>query len=196
EDGIRDRNVTEFRRVLFRSKTEVPVEKVWQGAEEDSVTINLLANDEPTEQSLELSAANDWADLFTDLDAFDEEGNPITYAFEEVAIDGYESEITGDATDGFVVTNTRTGETSVDITKAWKDEDETDRPEAIIVNLLANDLPVSEHEVKAADGWTLTIDELPKYDELGEEIEYSITEQDVPGYESSIDGFDITNTRV
>src|SRR5699024_8976123 len=82
-------------------KTEVPVEKVWQGAEEDSVTINLLANDEPTEQSLELSAANDWADVFTDLDAFDEEGNPITYAVEEVAIDGYESEITGDATDGF-----------------------------------------------------------------------------------------------
>src|SRR5699024_11933179 len=80
----------------------------------------------------------------------------------------------------------------------WKDdgEEKSDRPDSITVNLLANDVVVSEHELTAENDWTLTIDELAKYDEVGEEIVYTITEHDVAGYESTIDGFDITNTRV
>lgn len=178
-------------------KTEVSVEKVWQGSEEESATIKLLANGEE-EDAVELTTENDWAHTFTDLEAFDKEGQPIVYTVEEVAIDGYNSVITGDAEEGFTVTNTRTGKTEISITKTWKDdgEEKSDRPDSITVNLLANDVVVSEHELTAENDWTLTIDELAKYDEVGEEIVYTITEHDVAGYESTIDGFDITNTRV
>src|SRR5699024_3215436 len=41
----------------------------------------------------------------------------------------------------------------------------------------------------------LTIKDLAKYDEQGKEIVYTISEQDVPGYKSTIEGFDITNTQ-
>src|SRR5699024_6987782 len=178
-------------------KTEVSVEKVWQGSEEESATIKLLANGEE-EDAVELTTENDWAHTFTDLEAFDKEGQPIAYTVEEVAIDGYNSVITGDAEEGFTITNTRTGKTEISVTKTWKDdgEEKSDRPDSITVNLLANDVIVSEHEVTAENDWTLTIDELAKYDEVGEEIVYTITEHDVAGYESEVDGFDITNTRV
>lgn len=178
--------------------TEVAVEKVWQGSEEDSATIYLLANGERVDgQAIDLNEENDWQGIFTDLEAFDEEGQPIEYTVEEKALDGYSSEVTGDATEGFTVTNTRAAEISVDITKSWNDDgaEKSDRPDHITVNLLANDDVVDEYEVTAENDWTLTIADLPKYDEVGEEIDYSISEHDVPGYEAVIDGFDITNTR-
>src|SRR5699024_5748997 len=130
------------------------------------------------------------------LEAFDTDGQPIAYTVEEEAMEGFTPKYDGNAETGFIITNVRTAETSIDIIKSWKDEDEADRPETITVNLLANDVFVSDHEITAEDNWTLTIDELPKYDEVGEEIEYSITEHDVAGYEVGVDGFNMTNTRV
>src|SRR5699024_7104586 len=182
-------------------KTEVPVKKVWQGSKKDSVTIKLLADGEEVE-TVDLMANEDWSHVFTDLDAFDEDGQPITYTVKEVVGDerneAYDSKVTGDAEDGFTVTNTRTAEASIKVSKEWKDDgaEASDRPDTITVNLLANGTVIREHDVKAVDDWTLTIDELAKYDEFGKEIEYSITEHDIAGYESEVDEFDITNTRV
>src|SRR5699024_1323519 len=153
-------------------KTEVPVKKVWQGSAEDSVTIKLLADGEEVE-TVDLMANEDWSHVFTDLDAFDEDGQPITYTVKEVVGDEwneeYDSKVTGDAEDGFTVTNTRTAEASIKVSKEWKDDgaEASDRPDTITVNLLANGTVISEHDVKAVDDWTLTIDELAKYDEFG-----------------------------
>ncbi|MEJ8777092.1 Cna B-type domain-containing protein [Pseudogracilibacillus sp. ICA-222130] len=178
-------------------KTEVSVEKVWQGSEEESATITLLANGKEVD-AVELTAENNWAHTFTNLEAFDKDGQPIDYTVDEVAMDGYNAAITGDAEEGFTVTNTRTGKTEVTVTKSWKDdgEEKSNRPDSITVNLLANGVVVSEHEVTAENDWSLTITDLEKYDNVGEEIDYTITEHDVAGYESVVDGFDITNTRV
>lgn len=179
------------------SKTEIAVTKAWLGAVGESATVHLLVNGDKVEgQSIELTSENDWRHTFTELNAFDANGEPIAYTIEEEALDGFTPKYDGDTETGFVITNVRTGEKSVAITKTWKDEDATNRPETIKVNLLANDVFVSEHDVRAENDWALTIDELPKYDENGEEIVYTISEQDVPGYESIVDGFDITNTRV
>src|SRR5699024_9665017 len=178
-------------------KTEVPVEKVWKGSEEESVTINLLANGDKVD-SIELDPDNDWTHTFTDLAEFDEEGQAIEYTVEEVEIDGYISSITGDAKEGFTVTNTRSGTTEVTINKTWKDDNDAtkNRPNTINVNLLQNGIVYGDsHEVSASDDWSLTISDLPKYDDEGVEYEYTISEHDVPGYEAEILGFDITNTR-
>ncbi|PXW83625.1 LPXTG-motif cell wall-anchored protein, partial [Pseudogracilibacillus auburnensis] len=89
----------------------------------------------------------------------------------------------------------RVGKTEVDITKLWKDEQETDRPGAITVNLLQNGIVYDKYEVTKENDWKLTITDLPEYDEAGKAYKYTVTEHDVPGYESDVDVFEITNTR-
>src|SRR5690606_40547955 len=46
--------------------------------------------------------------------------------------------ITGNVKDGFTITNVRTGKTDLKVTKAWKDENESDRPDKVKVELYQN----------------------------------------------------------
>src|SRR5699024_11816964 len=88
--------------------TKVTVDKVWKGEAEDEVTIHLLADGDKVDE-VTLSEGNDWTHTFTDLpvvhDIKDEKA--IEYTVEEVEIDGYKSEVTSDAKEGFTVTNTQ-----------------------------------------------------------------------------------------
>src|SRR5699024_3901462 len=59
------------------------------------------------EADLELSEANDWKGSFDNLAIYDSEGEEIEYTVEEEKVDGYNSETTGNAKDGFTVTNTQ-----------------------------------------------------------------------------------------
>ena len=86
---------------------DIPVQKVWNGAEGGAVTIHLLANGVDTGKTLTLSSDNNWQDSFTGLDAYAADGSEITYTISEDEVAGYTSQITGDATQGFVVTNTQ-----------------------------------------------------------------------------------------
>ena len=64
----------------------------------------------------------------------------------------------------------------------------------MIVNLLANGEVIDETEATKETQWTFYFNELPKYDESGEEIEYSVQEEEVEGYTATYDGYNITNT--
>ena len=67
---------------------------------------------------------------------------------------------------------------------------------SIIVNLLCKrKRSIASQTVKAdeAGNWTYTFKDLPKYAN-GKEITYTVTEEAVEGYETSVDGFNITNT--
>ena len=184
------------------AKTEVPVKKVWNDKENQdgkrptSITVKLLVDGQDTGKRLELSEANGWAGKFTELDA-DKGGTPIKYTVEETAVKGYTTEVTGDATTGFTITNSYTPET-VDITatKNWDDANNQDgkRPTKITINLLADGQKVDSKEVQAApDGtWTAKFEKLAKY-KAGKEIKYTVTEEKVSEYESSITDFNITN---
>lgn len=185
------------------AKTEVPVKKVWNdkenqdGKRSTSITVKLLADGQDTGKRLKLTEANGWAGKFTELDA-DKGGTPIKYTVEEeTAVKGYTTEVTGDATTGFTITNSYTPET-VDITatKNWDDANNQDgkRPTKITINLLADGQKVDSKEVQAApDGtWTAKFEKLAKY-KAGKEIKYTVTEEKVSEYESSITDFNITN---
>ena len=98
------------------------------------------------------------------------------------------------------MTNTHTPETtSVSGTKTWDDADDQDgkRPTSITVNLLADGTVVKTIEVTPdADGnWTYSFTDLPKYKD-GAEITYTVTEDAVADYTTTINGFDIKNTHV
>ena len=86
--------------------------------------------------------------------------------------------------------------TEVKGTKTWDDNDNQDgkRPGSIKVNLLANGEVVQTKTVTADDNWEYSFTDLPKYDEDGKEIVYTITEDTVPDYNTHIDGYDLTNS--
>ena len=184
-------------------KTQVPVKKVWNDGENQdgkrpgSVTVKLFADGQDTGKTLELNKDNNWSGNFTDLDV-NKAGKAIVYSVVEVTVPGYNSEVTGDATSGFIITNTYTPETvDVTVTKNWNDNNDQDgkRPSSITVNLLADGTKVDSREIQAAaDGtWTAKFEKLAKYKD-GKEIKYTVTEEAVAGYESSIDNFTITNS--
>ena len=184
------------------AKTEVPVKKVWKDANNQdgkrptSVTVKLLADGQDTGKTLELNAANNWAGSFTNLDA-DKGGTPIKYTVVEVTVTGYTSDVTGDAASGFTITNSYSPETvDVKATKNWDDANNQDgkRPTKITINLLADGQKVDSKEVQAAaDGtWTVEFTKLAKYKD-GKEITYTVTEDAVAEYESTITDFTITN---
>ena len=191
-----------FENTYTPTKTEVPVKKVWKdennqdGKRPTSVTVKLLADGQDTGKTLELTEANGWAGSFKDLDA-DKGGTPIQYTVVEVTVAGYTSEITGDAASGFAITNSYSPETvDVKATKNWDDANNQDgkRPTKITINLLADGEKVASKEVQAAaDGtWTVEFTKLAKY-KAGKEIKYTVTEEAVAEYESTITDFTITN---
>ena len=184
------------------AKTQVSVKKAWDdkdnqdGKRPSSVTVKLLADGQDTDKTLELNAANGWTGSFTDLDA-DKGGTPIQYTVVEVTVPGYTSKVTGDAASGFTITNSYSPETvNVKSTKNWDDANNQDgkRPTKITINLLADGQKVASKEVQeAADGtWTVEFTKLAKY-KAGKEIKYTVTEEAVAEYESTISDFTITN---
>lgn len=87
-------------------------------------------------------------------------------------------------------------EVSVDVTKTWDDNNNSEgiRPNSITVNLYANGIFLRSQEITEADGWKYKFTELPKYDDYGHLINYTISEVKVEGYETSIKGTEIINT--
>lgn len=174
--------------------TEVSGEKTWLDDNSKdrpkSITVNLLANDKETEESAKVTAEENWMYTFTNLPKYDDKGKKITYSVDEVDVDGYKKSIKDND-----ITNLRTGKTAVDVTKLWKDDNKQDRPDTIKVNLLQNGNFYNQYKVTVENDWKLTVTDLPKYDENGVAYKYSVTEHDVPGYSSEVNGFEITNTR-
>ena len=111
-------------------------------------------------------------------------------------MDGYDTSITGDASTGFVITNSHTPETTeISGSKTWDDADNQDgkRPTSITIRLYANGDPVKTETVTAEDGWKWSFTDLPKY-AGGKEIVYTISEDAVPGYTTVVNGFNVTNS--
>lgn len=95
-------------------KTKISVEKKWAGHEGKEATIELLANGEEI-GAVKLLKANGWKYAFEDLPVLGADDMPIVYTVRErgakdqkLVLDGvtYRVEISGDAKNGFTVTNT------------------------------------------------------------------------------------------
>ena len=183
-------------------KTSITVTKAWSdndnqdGIRPDSIKVQLYAGETAQGGEVTLSADNNWTYTWSELDA-KKDGQDIVYTVKEVGeVNGYTSEISGDAQTGYVITNTHTTETtSVEGKKVWDDADNQDgkRPESIKVRLLANGTEVADQDVTADSNWTYNFTDLPKYAN-GEEIVYTVTEDAVADYTTAIDGTTITNS--
>ena len=189
EDGFKIKNTN-------NEKINVPVEKKWIGKEADLVKVNLLADGKDTGKSVTLDKTSQWKGEFKNLPKYDDkDGHEIAYTVKENKIEGYVSNVSGNAKDGFVITNTITGKTSVSVEKRWVGNP----AKSVTVNLLAEGKMVDSKKITKDDGWKCTFENLDKYKD-GKEIRYEITEDEVAGYTASIkgdaeSGFVITNTQ-
>ena len=189
EDGFKIKNTN-------NEKINVPVEKKWIGKEADLVKVNLLADGKDTGKSVTLDKTSRWKGEFKNLPKYDDkDGHEIAYTVKENKIEGYVSNVSGNAKDGFVITNTITGKTSVSVEKRWVGNP----AKSVTVNLLADGKMVDSKKITKYDGWKCTFENLDKYKD-GKEIRYEITEDEVAGYTASIkgdaeSGFVITNTQ-
>ena len=159
------------------------------GIRPSSITVNLLANGQQV-ASKKVSASDNWQYSFDNLAAY-ANGKKITYTVTEDAVAGYTSTV-----NGYNVTNNHTPATvKVSGTKTWKDNNNQDgiRPSSITVNLLANGQQVASKKVSASDNWQYSFDNLAAYAN-GKKITYTVTEDAVAGYTSTVDGYNITNT--
>src|SRR5699024_6513604 len=159
EDGVEDYSTEidgfDITNSYTPEQTSINVVKAWEDANNQdgnrpgSITVKLLANGEETDQVVVLSEENNWQADFTDLDVY-ANGATIEYTVEEVTVEGYETTVSGTATDGFVITNSYEPEQiNIEGTKTWDDADDQDgkRPDSIIVRLLANGEEVDVVEV-------------------------------------------------
>ncbi|MGI6217845.1 MAG: Cna B-type domain-containing protein, partial [Coriobacteriales bacterium] len=170
----------------------INVDKVWVGDAADSATVHLLA-DGTEVASAELTADNNWSYTFTGLSKADSDGD-IEYTLTEDSLDGYDTDITGSADEGFTVTNTKL--IDIDVTKVWVG----DAADSATVRLLADGEEVANYTLTADDDWTHTFTDLPQADSDGD-IEYTLTEDSLDGYDTEItgsadDGFTVTNTKL
>ena len=164
---------------------DLTVSKVWDDNEnQDGMRPGSLRVDLSNGQRVSLNAANEWTQTVTDLPRY-ASGEEIEYTWTEEAVRGYEQ--TGSVTnDGrTVITNRHETLTTVaTVVKAWNDDGNRDglRPRQVTVTLSDGQQVTLSDE----NNWMATITGLPAYAD-GKEIEYTWTEENVPGYTAESD---------
>ena len=160
----------------------------------EKITIYLLANGTQVDAK-EISEKDGWKYSFTGLAKYDDNKQEIKYTIDESEVEKYTKQI-----NGYDLINTYTTENpeTVDVNgvKTWNDANNKDgiRPKAIRVKLLANGEEKTSVITTEEQDWKYSFTELPKFDDNGNEIKYTVDEETVSGYTKKIDGYNITNT--
>ena len=183
-------NITNIR----SDKIIVEGEKTWnvpEGTElPESITVNLYQNGDKID-SKKVTAEDDWKYSWTDLAAYSEDGKTAyLYTVDEEAVEGYEK-----AVSVYNIVNTITGTTEVSGTKTWNVPEGTELPESITVNLYQNGEQIDSKEVTAKDNWKYSWTDLELYSEDGKTAyTYTVDENPIDSYISTVKDYDITNT--
>ena len=201
----------------------ITVNKTWSddnnanGKRPTSIKYILKGGNTPIEQVVtgNVTTNENWSYTFENVPKYNDRNELINYTLEEepVVQDGfkfYKKSISGDMNDGFDVTNTfkiPTETISVKADKHWADNSNQakKRPTSIILRL-KNGAEIVEDKTLTGTGddWTYTFTNVPKYNQLGNEVNYSLEEletntgdlkfynKDVAGTYKA--GFTVTNT--
>ena len=201
-------------------KIEVQVNKVWEdnsnanAKRPASIKYVLSGNGLTKEQVVtgNTSTNEDWSYKFTDLPKYNAQGNEIAYtvAEQEAATDGlkfYTNEISGEYKTGITIKNkfkVPEDKIEVEVTKHWEDNNNANhrRPTSIKYVLKGNGLTKEQEvigNISTDENWNYTFTNLPKYNAQGNEIVYTVDEQevntgDLKFYTKEVNGFNVTNT--
>lgn len=182
------------------------VSKVWEdgnnqdGLRPSAITV-ILTGDDGSRRVKSVSAAENWTTMFENLPKNQNHGQSIQYTVSEAFVSGYTDRVAQNG-DNYTITNTHTpATTELFVTKTWKDNGNNDgmRPDEITVTAHGSDGRSYTKKLNTDNQWSVMFSNLPKYAD-GKVIEYSLTEESVPGYTSSITrngkSFTLINTHV
>ena len=181
-------------------------EKTWNHGGNDpqnypqAITVLVKANGVAVAQST-VTANDGWRWSFT-MDKYDAQGKLIHYTVDEDIIPGYSKSISG-----YNITNTYDDPTEpteepeqeekieINGSKTWDhgNLDPQHHPASITVLLKVGELIAAQSAVSAEDNWSWSFI-VNKYDADGNEIFYTIDEENIPGYTKQIVGCNIHNT--
>lgn len=179
------------------AKVSVPVEKKWVGPAAAKATVRRLADGKDTGESAELSKSNSWKHSFEGLAKYSRSGSVIAYTVAEDPVEGYSSKVTGDAKDGFTVTNTvKTGELDVSKTVVAREGLAVDADKIFKFVVEATDamgrkvsgtygdatFEDGKATLKLKDGQTARVTGLPAG------TAYTVTERAAEGYTTAVNG--------
>ena len=153
-----------------------------------------------------VTADDGWTHRFTNLPVYDEAGNRITYTIDEVVannddqtkLDLYVKTIDqekGIITNTFDPSKVQDEKITLIMTKVWQDNNNLFNTRPLEVKLTVDNKEYKLTGDMNAEKWTAETAELKKYDEQGNLINYTATENTVPtGYEKvSEEGLTVTN---
>lgn len=188
------------------SKVRKKVIKLW---EDDTTEIRpkeivvQLLKDGALYDTVRLNDANNWQYLWEELPEYSESGSKIVWEVAEKKVRDYTVLVEREGLT-FVVTNTAVPEDETEtlkktVQKVWSDKGYEDkRPKSISVSLLKNGEPYDEQTLSEQNDWVYTWKELPRNDESGNAISWTIQEDSVSGYKGTVEQkgntFVLTNT--
>lgn len=191
--------------VINKSIIDIPVEKKWVGKKSGPVEVKLYRTCKVTKydynlnrnvtttideevDSAVLNDSNNWKHTFKDMyEFYIEDGeNPVIYKYyvKEVNVAGYDTDITGDQNEGFIITNTSTDKISIPVEKKWVGE----AADSAKVKLFADGSEVGEVELNEANNWKHVFANLQKYNNSNKEIKYTVKEVGEDGNLIKFDG--------
>ncbi len=182
-------------------KVNVAVTKNWDdnsnvnGKRPTSIKYVLNGGTTPVEQVVSGNTTTDenWSYTFANLPKYNELGNIINYSVEEQEVNAndfkfYTNKIIGDKDSGFRITNkfvVPEDKIQIQVTKHWEDNNNVNnrRPESIKFVIKQNNSEIKSKVVTGNrttdENWSYTFDNLAKFDENGQEIDYVLEEQEV-----------------
>ena len=210
------------------SRVDITVSKEWDdendqdGKRPESVQVTLYANGirlTSTGTTVELNEQNGWTHKWDDLLEY-YNGKKIVYTVVEKEVEHYTTSYAlakddqqKDIPNSWIITNSHETELiSIPVNKIWEDDANRDgvRPDSVTVSVYNGNNVVDTLELSAANNWSGTTVELPKYSG-GAEIDYTVeetaytakteTKPGLPdGYTAAVtgsaaDGYTITNAR-
>lgn len=214
--GKMKKHLTDYRKLDLGDLTAFRAQKEWNdndnqdGMRPKQIYVALYQNDVLylSDNPKVLNEENNWTVTWGGLPIKDSNGNMYNYTAKELfdgpknekidTLPGYETETDyPDGDDGTIVIfkNSHIPErTKLDGQKVWDDSNNQDgkRPNKIIIHLLADGKVIQSQEVNALTNWSYEFNDLPIYKD-GKKIDYTVTEEKVPEYETSIEGTTITN---
>lgn len=190
-------SITNSRNIEF---VKLSGEKVWDDANNQdgkrptSIKVNVKRGEDVVATKEVKGTGNTWSYEFEKLPKY-VDGKEAVYTVEEAKTpDGYTVTI-----DGTKITNSYKPQVmNLNVEKIWDDANNQDgkRPDSITVSLIKNGQATDKKITIKDDGngkWQGTFKDLPVF-ENGNEIKYTIKEELVAGYNSSIENYKITNS--
>ncbi len=180
---------------IAEEKTNITGHKVWvdtelqKGKRPTSIELQLKKGNEIIKEEI-ITTESDKDITFTDVKKYDENGNEIVYTISETEVNtndlkfyvGSYDEETKTITNTFRVPSDMAGE-KISITghKVWVDTElqKTKRPVNIKIQVKNGNEVIKEEIITTEGNKDIIFTDIPKYDENGEEIVYTISETEV-----------------